>query len=96
MAFIIMVKIVPRAKKTVCILDSNKQLKCYIKSLPEGGKANKELLDYLASCLHLPKNKVSIATGFTSSTKRILIDDQISEQDLYAALGIVIQHSFLE
>ena len=48
-------------------------LKIAVKSVPEKGKANKELLNFLAKTLGLPKSALSLTSGQTDRYKKIAI-----------------------
>lgn len=82
------VKVVPSSGKSECKLDKNGALKCYVKSPPENGKANKELVKMLAKGLGLAQGEVEIMAGETSRNKRIKINLNITFEDLLARVGI--------
>lgn len=88
MALIVEVKVVPSAGKNGWILDKAGKLKGYLKSPPERGLANQELIDLLAKALKIPKQKVILVSGATSRIKRIKIEHELTIEQLYDALGI--------
>ncbi len=88
MALIFDVKVIPRSAQQKWLLDKNGQLKCYIKSAPEKGKANKELIKLLAKALKISQGDITIITGATSRIKKIKINAQLSLDALLTALGI--------
>jgi uncharacterized protein (TIGR00251 family) len=47
---------------------------CTVRSPAEEGKANREVISVIAAFLSIPKNRVSIVTGATSSIKKVRID----------------------
>ena len=49
------------------------RIKIRISAPPEKGKANKELLRFIAKVLLVPKSRISILTGKTSNYKEIQI-----------------------
>lgn len=51
-------------------------LKINVVNVPEKGKANSELLSFLAKKLKLPKSKIEIIFGETDRYKKILIHDK--------------------
>ncbi len=51
------------------IINDKEYLKLYIKSPPEKGKANKEIIEYLAEELAIPKSDIEITSGKTSQFK---------------------------
>lgn len=48
-------------------------LKINIVSIPEKGKANRELIDWLAKTLRIPKSAIQIISGGLDRYKKILI-----------------------
>ena len=96
MPLIITCKVTPRSGRTLCILGSGDNLKCYLKSPPEKGKANKELIVYFASALKIPQNLVELIGGATSRTKRLKIDKDLTFEQLLAVLGIEVQKKLFE
>ncbi len=87
MVLIIDIKVVPSSGRSVCKLE-NSSLKCYLKSAPEKGKANKELVKMLAKKVGVSSSKISIVSGETSRKKRIKIDADISFDHVLEKLGI--------
>ena len=51
------------------IINDKEYLKISIKSPPEKGKANKEIIEYLAEELAIPKSAIEITSGKTSQFK---------------------------
>ena len=51
------------------IINDKEYLKISIKSPPEKGKANKEIIEYLAEELAIPKSAIEITPGKTSQFK---------------------------
>lgn len=87
MALIIDIKVVPSSGKLGCKLDGER-LKCYLKAAPEKGKANKELIKYLAKAVGVSAQAVTILLGQTTRTKRISIDAPINFDMLCDKLAI--------
>jgi uncharacterized protein (TIGR00251 family) len=56
-----------------------------IGAAPDKGKANKELVDYLAETLDIKKSSIVIARGETSRNKTIIIQG-LTEADITARL----------
>lgn len=52
------------------------QLVIWVKSEPQKGKANKEIIEYLSTLLNISKNSVSIVKGLTSTLKIIQISTE--------------------
>ena len=51
------------------VIGNKEYLKLSIKSLPEKGKANKAIIDYLAKELDLPRSDIEITSGKLSQFK---------------------------
>lgn len=95
MAFICTIKVVPNSGRSVCLLDKQNQLKCFLKNAPERGKANDELLQLLAKSLKIPQKNVTLIAGHTSKTKIVKIETEHTYEYLLHALGIEKQTSLL-
>ena len=86
MALLVEIKVIPSSGKQRFFKDKSGQLKCYLKSPPEKGKANTELINFIAKKLGVPKSKISIPFGITSRKKRLKIDLDISFNNLVKKL----------
>lgn len=64
--------------------DGVEYIKAGVLSAPEKGKANKELLSWLAKSLKLPKSALRLLSGETSHYKKIFL--QAERQQLAAIL----------
>ncbi len=53
---------------------SGNEITIWLRSKPERGKANRELVERLASYFEVSMNKVHIITGLTSTKKLVEID----------------------
>lgn len=53
--------------------EGEEYLKINVVSVPEKGKANKELIAYLAKALKLAKNEIEIISGELDRYKKVLI-----------------------
>jgi uncharacterized protein (TIGR00251 family) len=71
---IITVKVVPGSSRTEIAGVYGDMLKIKVAAPPEKGKANKELLDFLAKQLGLRKNALHIESGQTSCVKQIRLE----------------------
>lgn len=70
------VKVIPKSSTTELVgylADGTWKVK--VAAVPEKGKANKALCEFLALKLGVAKTKVHIVSGETSALKRIRIDD---------------------
>lgn len=75
------VKVIPKAQRTevVEILkgpEGEEVLKVKVAAVPEKGKANKALCDYLAGVFGVPKSSVTVTQGQTSQRKVIRVDSR--------------------
>lgn len=91
MALIFVVKVVPNSGRQKWLIDKSGILKCYLKSIPEKGKANLELVKLVAKALRVPKSDVEIMAGATSRNKRVRVQSDLNYDQLLDRLGIVIQ-----
>jgi uncharacterized protein (TIGR00251 family) len=91
MALIFIIKVVPNAGRHGWQLDKSGLLKCYLKSLPEKGKANQELIKLLAKALKIELNQIEITAGSTSRNKRLRIETNLNYAQFLEQLGICEQ-----
>jgi uncharacterized protein YggU (UPF0235/DUF167 family) len=63
-------------------------LKCFLKSAPKKNKANDELVTLLRKSLGIPREAIAILGGHTSRTKRLRIESDMSDSQIYARLGV--------
>ncbi len=89
MPFIFEVKVVPSSGQNKWILDKNGALKCYLKSAPEKGKANKELIQLISKALKIPQSDVVIVSGATDRRKKISITLDLTFDQLLEKVGIM-------
>lgn len=88
MALILTIKVVPGSGSQYWKLDKSGQLKCFLKSQPEKGKANKELITFLAQTLQVPTTAVEILTGEAARLKRVRISIDLSFERVLERLGL--------
>lgn len=69
---ILRVKVIPKASKTEIVGWEGEELKIRVKAVPEKGKANQALINFLAKYLNIAKSDVSLTGGETSRHKKIL------------------------
>ena len=91
MALIFELKVTPSAGRQGWQVDKSGILKCFLKSAPENGKANQELIKLLAKALRLPLNAIIILTGETNRKKRVKIESEIDYQQLLTLLNVTHQ-----
>lgn len=63
------VQVIPKASRTEIAGWDGKILKVRLNAVPEKGKANKELIEFLAKWLKLPKTSIQLHRGDTSRLK---------------------------
>ena len=72
---ILKIHLCPNAKKNnICGIYNNEYLKISISSPPVDGKANEELIKFLARKLNIPKSDIKITKGQTTRNKIIEIN----------------------
>lgn len=81
-------KIVPGSSRTSLAGILNGMLKVKVAAPPEKGKANQNLVEFLADQLNIKKKDIKILTGQTSPIKQIQISG-ISSQMLISKLNII-------
>lgn len=74
MSLVIEVKVVPGSKKQLFGLDKQGVIKCMLKSQPENGKANDELIKLLSKTLQIPPKEIKIICGQTGRKKLIKLN----------------------
>jgi len=70
---IITVKVKPGAKSTELIEQDESVMIIKLKAIPEKGKANQELIRFLADHFDVAKSRITITKGLTSKTKLVTI-----------------------
>lgn len=96
MALMVEIKVVPSSGRLEIKLDKKGGLKCWLKSPPEQGKANTELVKFLAKTLGVAQDKVELMSGQTSRNKRIKIELSITFDQLLHMLDIHRQKTLFE
>lgn len=91
MDLFLVIKVVPSSAKQAFKFDKSGNLKCYLKSAPERGHANLELIKFLAKSLDLKQDQVQIIAGATSRNKKIKLKTILSYEQLLQKLGIEVQ-----
>jgi len=77
------VKVVPGSSRTDLAGRYGDMLKVKIAAPPEKGKANKELLRFLAARLKIRQNDIEIQSGQTGSIKTLLLKG-VTDKDVQA------------
>ena len=74
------VKAVPGASRSEIVGRLGEALKVRVAAPPEGGKANREILELLAEKLGLPATGVSLVSGAASPAKVVALRGVTAEQ----------------
>lgn len=88
MATVVQIKVAPKSGRHEWKLDKSGNIKCYLKSAPEKGMANRELIQLLAKALHVTQSDIEIVSGLTSRLKKIKIAVDLTFDQLLIKLGI--------
>jgi uncharacterized protein (TIGR00251 family) len=91
MSIILEVKVIPQSGKQALQIDKSGQLKCYLKSPPEGGKANEELIKFMSKKLSITQDSFFILQGVTARKKLLKIDIDCTREELLGKLGVDYQ-----
>lgn len=88
MPIILELSVIPKSGRQKLSVDKSGRIKCHLKSAPEGGKANAELITFISSSLRLPKAAVMIISGETARHKRIKIETTLDKGAIFQKLGL--------
>ena len=91
MAVTLDIKVVPKSGRCELLLDKTNRIRCYLKSAPEKGLANRELLNHIAKLAGVTRSNVEIIKGLTSRNKTVKIHTDHEEQAILNKLGIPSQ-----
>ncbi len=96
MAIIFQIKVVPKSRENKFLLDKSGRLVVHVKSAPEDGKANKEVIKFLAKSLKIAQSDIEIISGFTAPLKRLGIDRDLTLDQILDKLGLEVQVSLIK
>jgi uncharacterized protein len=94
MALILSIKVTPSSGRSSFSIDAQGELKAFLKSPPEGGKANKELIKLFAQSLGCTQDLISIVSGATSRAKKVKILLPLTHDEVVTRLGVALQTKF--
>jgi len=77
---IIEVKITPNAPKNEILRWEGTRLVIKIQGVPEKGKVNENLIEFLSKALKIAKSQIKIVSGQTSRLKKLSIQEASLEQ----------------
>lgn len=70
----------PNSKKQEIVVDSfDKKITIFVKAQPDKGKANKELLKFMAKILEKTTSDISIVAGQTSRDKTLIVKNDTKQ-----------------
>ena len=75
-----LVRVIPRAKHTICTGFRDDVLVVRVAAPPVEGAANEALIDYFANALHVPRRAIRILSGDRGRQKRLAIAGVTAEQ----------------
>ncbi len=81
---VVAVKVIPKSGRIQLKFEGD-TLKIWLKSVPEDGKANEELLRILGNKLKIPRLKIKVTRGLSSRNKNVDITG-ISLEEMKKAL----------
>ena len=73
--YLLRLTVVPGAQRTQVVGLYGDRLKLRLAAPPEKGSANRELIDFLARSLNLPKSSFKLTAGAQSRSKVVAVDD---------------------
>ncbi len=88
MSLFVDIKVIPASGQQKLVFDKAGILKCYLKSVPEKGRANYELVKFLAKKLSVTRDLITIVSGELSRKKRIKIDKDIDYSGFLKILSL--------
>lgn len=88
MTYSIELKVIPSSGKSLITSDELGRIRCYLKSQPERGAANKELIKLIAKQLGITQDAIEIIMGATERKKVLKITIDCSKQEMLERLGV--------
>lgn len=80
------VRVLPRSRKNEILgLQPDGRIRIRLKAVPEGGKANQALTEFLAAVVQVPSASIHIITG-TSSQNKLVLFDGLDSQEVIARI----------
>jgi uncharacterized protein len=94
MAVLLEIKVTPQSGRQQFVRDKSGIIKCFLKSAPEGGKANEELMKLIGKLVGVSQEHIRLIQGATSRKKVLKIDTTLDQRAVLQRLGVEIQTSF--
>ncbi len=93
MSLFIDFKVFPQSGRQQLVLDKSGILKCFILAAPQDGKANKEIIEFIARLLGLKKQDIQITSGATTRKKRLMILTCMTYEQFLIKVGLENQNT---
>ncbi len=87
---VLAVRVTPKSSQSKISGIIGEELKIMLNAPPVDGKANQELIKLLSKTCSIPKSHITLLSGETSRSKRLLING-LDEQDIIDALGAILK-----
>jgi hypothetical protein len=81
------IKVIPSSGRQKFEIDKAQQLKCRLKSQPEDGKANAELIKFLSKQLKINQQDIQILKGLTSRKKLLKLNTDLTREEILKMMG---------
>ncbi|HTE41628.1 MAG TPA: DUF167 family protein [Steroidobacteraceae bacterium] len=85
---VLQIAVIPGAKRDEIAGLHGPAVKVRLRAPPVDGKANAQLIAFLADLLHTPRSRISLLSGLTSRTKIVAIDAPVSIPSSFAEFGL--------
>jgi uncharacterized protein len=82
-------RVVPNAPGTAVVGWETGELKVKVQAVPEDGKANRELIRFLAKTAGIPRSAITLQSGESSRHKRLVIEG-VEEERFLERLGVAL------
>ncbi len=94
MAVLLEIKVNPQSGRQQFVRDKSGIIKCFLKSAPEGGRANEELVKLIGKLVGVSQDQIRIIQGAIARKKVLKIDTDLDRHAVLQRLGIEVQTSF--
>lgn len=91
MSVMLEVRVTPQSGRRTIQRDTAGRIKIFLQSPPEQGKANHELITFLAERLAIARNALTLIAGHTARIKRIQIEGFATVHEVLSVLGIAAE-----
>jgi len=81
------IKVIPNAAKTAVVGMLGEAVKIRVQAVPEDGRANAALIEFLAKKLKITRKEVALLSGETAREKKVRISG-LSREEIFSRLGV--------